>query len=50
MIGAILVGLNPKKMPVIQEAIKRDLGEGDVANIEVLGISIKSLEERFRQL
>jgi len=49
-IGAVLVCLNPKKMPVIQEAINRGLGEGNVANIEVLGISIESLKERFRQL
>jgi len=49
-IGAVLVGLDPKKMSVIQEAINRGLGEGDVANIEVLGISIESLKERFRRL
>lgn len=48
-VGATLVGLKPEKMPVIQEAIKRGLGEGDVENIEVLGNSIESLKEKFRQ-
>jgi len=48
-VGATLVGLNPEKMPVIQEAIKRSLGEGDIAEIKVLGNSIESLKENFRQ-
>lgn len=49
-IGAVLVGLKPEKMPVIQQAIERGLGEGDVDKIEVLGSSIESLKERFSQL
>ncbi len=48
-VGAVLVGLNPEKMPVIQEAMKRGLGEGDVEKIRVLGNSIESLKEKFRQ-
>ncbi|MGD8505288.1 MAG: DUF362 domain-containing protein [Candidatus Bathyarchaeota archaeon] len=49
-VGATLVGLKPEKMPVIQEAVNRGLGEGDVTEIEVLGNSIESLKERFRHL
>lgn len=35
-VGATLVGLNPRKMPVIQEAVKKGIGEGDIEKIEVL--------------
>jgi len=48
-VGATLVGLNPEKMPVIKETVKRGLGEGDVEKIKVLGNSIESLKEKFRQ-
>jgi len=48
--GATLVGLNPEKIPVIKEAMKRGLGEGDVKKIEVLGSSIENLKEIFRQV
>lgn len=47
-VGAVLVGLDPEKMPVIQEAMNRGLGEGDVKKIEVLGNSIESIREKFR--
>lgn len=49
-VGAVLVGLKPEKMAVIQEAVKRGLGEGNIEKIEVLGSSIDSLKERFSQL
>jgi len=49
-VGATLVDLNPKKMPVIQEAVKRGLGEGDLHKIEVLGNPIESLKEKFPKL
>jgi len=49
-IGATLVGLNPEKVPVIKEAMRRGLGEGEVRKIEVFGVSYESLQERFRQL
>jgi len=49
-VGAILVGLKPEKMQVIQEAVKRGLGEGDIEKIEVLGNPIESIKERLRQL
>jgi uncharacterized protein (DUF362 family) len=49
-IGAVLTGLKPEKMPVIQEAVNRGLGEGDVEKIEVLGHSLESVSERFSKL
>ena len=44
-IGAALVDLNPEEMPLIQEAVKRGLGEGDVKRIEVLGDFIATIKE-----
>jgi len=35
-------------MPVIQEAVKRGLGEADINKIEVLENSIESLKEKFK--
>jgi len=49
-VGAALVGLNPEKMPLIQEAVNRGLGEGNIEKIDVLGISFENLKENFRQL
>jgi uncharacterized protein (DUF362 family) len=46
-VGATLVGMNPDKMPVIQEAIKRDLGEGRLEKIEILGTPIEIVKEKF---
>jgi len=46
-VGATLVGLHPEKMPVIKEAMKRGLGEGNIEKIEVLGTSIENLKEKF---
>jgi len=42
--------LNPEEMPVIQEAMNRGLGEGNVKKIEVLGSSVESLKEKLCQL
>lgn len=36
-VGAALAGLNPQKMPVLQEFAKRSLGETDIDNIQILG-------------
>jgi uncharacterized protein (DUF362 family) len=48
-VGARLVGLDPLKMPVIVEATKRGLGEGDPSKIEVLGASIKDIEALLKK-
>jgi len=46
-VGATLAGLDPQKMPVIQEFAKRGLGEGNMENIEVRGASFEKLHEKF---
>lgn len=49
-VGATLVGLKPEKMQVIQEAVNRGLGEGDIEKIEVLGCSLENVKRRFSEL
>jgi uncharacterized protein (DUF362 family) len=53
-VGAYLVGLDPEQNPVIQEAMKRGLGEGDLNRIEILGDSIENTRGKiirtFRKL
>jgi len=46
-VGASLVGLEPEKMPIIQEAVNRGLGEGNIDKIEILGLSLETLKERL---
>lgn len=57
--AAVLLGIafvfwadrrNPEKMPIIQEAAKRGLGEGNIDNIEILGTPIEDLKNRFQEL
>ncbi len=47
-VGVTLAGLDPKKMPVIQEFVRRGLGEGVLDNIEIVGASIESLRNKFK--
>lgn len=49
-LGATLVGMNPDKMTIIQEAVRRGLGEGNIEKIEVLGVPFEDLRQRFEQL
>jgi uncharacterized protein (DUF362 family) len=46
-VGATLAGLNPQKMPVIQEFVKRNLGEGDLKNIDIIGVRLEHVREKF---
>ncbi len=46
-VGAYLAGLDPDKMPVIQEFVKRGLGEGDLGKIEIVGIPLEDLKLVF---
>jgi len=48
--GATIVGMNPEKMPIIQQAVRRALGEGDIKKIKVLGASIQSIKEKLGTL
>jgi uncharacterized protein (DUF362 family) len=47
-VGAILAGLDPQKMPVIQEFVKRGLGEGNIANIEAVGVPFQSIRDKIK--
>jgi len=49
-VGATLVGLKPEKLPIIQEAVKRGLGEGDMRKIEIVGASFGSVDEKFSKV
>ena len=49
-VGATLIGPSPEKMPIIQEAAKRGLGEGNISNIEILGTPIEDLKDRFQEI
>jgi len=44
-VGATLAGLDPEKMPVIQEFAKRGLGETEMENIEILGVDFSELKK-----
>lgn len=46
-VGAILAGLNPEKMPVIQEFVNRGLGEGALENIEIVGASLENIKKKL---
>lgn len=46
-VGAILAGMDPQKIPVIQEFARRGLGETDIGNIEVLGANFDNLKREF---
>lgn len=48
-VGATLAGLNPERMPVIQEFVRRGLGEGDMEGIEILGSPFEVLKESFKE-
>jgi uncharacterized protein (DUF362 family) len=49
-VGAILVGPDPTEIPILQEAVIRGLGEGNIDNIEILGTPIDGLKDRFRNI
>jgi uncharacterized protein (DUF362 family) len=46
-VGATLAGLNPDKMPILKETIKRHLGEGNIDNIEIVGSSLQEARAKF---
>jgi len=46
-VGFAILGIDPLKIPLIQKAMKRGLGEGDMTKIEVLGCSFESVKERI---
>lgn len=48
-IGAALMGFDPNKMPIIQMAIDRGLGQGDLDQIEVVGLDFETMKSKLRQ-
>lgn len=48
-VGATICGLEPETMPIIQQAVKRGCGEGNMENITVLGDSLEMVTERIHQ-
>jgi uncharacterized protein (DUF362 family) len=49
-VGAVLAGLQPERMSVIREFVRRGLGEGDLRNIDVVGDSFEDVKENFAHL
>ena len=47
-VGGVLAGMKPEKMPVLQEFVNRGLGEGNLANIEIIGPSLETLKPKFK--
>jgi len=48
-IGAALMGVDPEKMPIIQMAMERGLGQGDVEQIEVVGLDFETMKVKLNQ-
>lgn len=47
-VGGMLAGLRLEKMPILQEFVRRGLGEGDMKNIEIVGASLETLKRKFK--
>jgi uncharacterized protein (DUF362 family) len=47
-VGGMLAGMKLEKMPVLQEFVKRGLGEGNLENIEIMGASLEALKPKFK--
>lgn len=46
-VGSTLAGMNPQKMPVIQEFTRRNLGQANIKNIEIVGADFDDLKKEF---
>jgi len=49
-VGALLAGLKPEKMRIIQEFAQRGLGEADIKRIDIAGTPLESLMDRFKEM
>jgi uncharacterized protein (DUF362 family) len=47
-VGVALMGINPKKMPIIQEAMKRGFGEANLDNINIVGSDFGEIQEKIK--
>jgi len=48
-VGSFIVGLDPMKNPVIEEAMARGLGEGDLNKIDIFGSPIEGIRQNIIQ-
>ena len=48
-VGAALMGFDPKKMPIIKMAMERGLGQGDIDQIEVVGLDLEITRTKLQQ-
>lgn len=46
-VGAVLAGVQPEKMPIWQEFVRRGLGEGNIEKIEIVGEPFENLKKEF---
>ena len=46
-VGIAIAGTNPDKLPIIKEAVRRGLGEGNIKQIEISGSSIEDVREKI---
>jgi uncharacterized protein (DUF362 family) len=49
-VGGALMGMNPEKMPIIQEAMHRGLGEGNLDEIDVVGLEFNTIQAKIRSV
>ena len=47
-VGAALMGLNPDEMPIIQMAMDRGLGQGNLEQIEVVGLDFETVKTKLK--
>ena len=48
-VGAVIMGVKLEKMPILQEAVRRGLGESDPEKIQVLGASVDGVKEKLKK-
>jgi len=48
-VGAAVSGIDPMKMQIVRQAVKRGLGEGDISKIEVVGNTIEDVREKIKR-
>ncbi|MFX1475861.1 MAG: DUF362 domain-containing protein, partial [Promethearchaeota archaeon] len=47
-VGVTLAGLKPARLVVLQEFVRRGLGEGDIDNIEIVGLPFEEVRNRSK--
>jgi len=49
VVGATIMGVKLAKMPILQEAVRRKLGEDNLEKIQILGAPVESIREKIRK-